>query len=93
MTTFVKSAALTALLVPAAAIAGLDVGASVGTTDADIRAALTQMGYAVQEIEIEDDGIEAEVTLEGVAYEIEIAASTGQITEIALEDDEDDADD
>eukprot|EP00581_Thalassiosira_minuscula_P021272 CAMPEP_0184437136 /NCGR_PEP_ID=MMETSP0738-20130409/579665_1 /TAXON_ID=385413 /ORGANISM="Thalassiosira miniscula, Strain CCMP1093" /LENGTH=46 /DNA_ID= /DNA_START= /DNA_END= /DNA_ORIENTATION= len=45
MTYFTKSAVLAALIVPAAAFAGLDVGQSLGTTDADVRAALTGMGY------------------------------------------------
>lgn len=93
MTYFTKPAILAALIVPAAAFAGLDVGQSLGTTDADVRAALTGMGYEVHEIESEDGEIEAEVTLDGVAYEIEVAMDTGLITEIELEDDEDGDDD
>ena len=93
MTSFTKSAVLTALLVPAAAIAGLDVGQPLGTTEADVRAALTGMGYEVLEIEIEDNEIEAEVTLNGVALEVEVAMDTGLITEIEAEDDETDSDD
>ncbi|WP_299624728.1 PepSY domain-containing protein [uncultured Tateyamaria sp.] len=87
MTYFTKPAILAALIVPAAAFAGLELGQPLGTTDADVRAALTGMGYEVQEIEIEDDEIEAEVTLDGVAYEIEVAMDTGLITEIEHEDD------
>lgn len=93
MNTFAKSALLAALLVPGAAFAGLEIGQTVGTQEADIRAALTNMGYVVQEIEVEDDEIEAEVTLDGVAYEIELAVDTGAVIEIELEDDEDGDDD
>ncbi|MEL7091109.1 MAG: PepSY domain-containing protein [Pseudomonadota bacterium] len=92
MNTFAKPALLAALIVPTAAFAGLELGQPLGTQEADIRAALTEMGYEVQEIEFEDDEIEAEVTLDGVAYEIELAVDTGKIIEIELEDD-DDADD
>ena len=88
MTHFTKSAVLAALLVPGVALAGLDIGQQVGTTEADVRAALTGFGYDVQEIEIEDGEIEAEVTLDGVAYEIEVAMDTGLILEIETEDDD-----
>ncbi|WP_299724036.1 PepSY domain-containing protein [uncultured Tateyamaria sp.] len=93
MTSFAKPALITALLFPATAFAGLDVGQSLGSTEADVRAALTSMGYEVQEIEVEDGEIEAEVTLDGVAMEIEVAMDTGLITEIEAEDDETNSDD
>lgn len=93
MTSFTKSALLAALLAPAAAFAGLDVGQSLGTTEADVRTALTSMGYEVQEIEIEDGEIEAEVTLDGVAYEVEVAMDTGLVLEIEVDDDGDSDDD
>ncbi|WP_299555837.1 PepSY domain-containing protein [uncultured Tateyamaria sp.] len=92
MTNLTKPAILAALIVPGIAIAGADVGQTLGTSEADVRSALTAMGYVVQEIEIEGEEIEAEVTLEGVAYEIEVAIDTGLVTEIELEDDEDDND-
>jgi len=93
MTKFTKSAVLTALLIPAAALAQLDVGQQLGSTEADVRAALTGMGYEVQEIEIEGNEIEAEVMLDGVELEIEVAMDTGLITEIETEDDDDHSDD
>ena len=92
MTNLTKPALLAAFIVPGYALAGADLGQTLGTTESAVRAALTGMGYAVQEIEIEDDEIEAEVTLDGVAYEIEVAMETGKIVEIELEDDEDDDD-
>ncbi|WP_299152039.1 PepSY domain-containing protein [uncultured Tateyamaria sp.] len=93
MTYMTKTTVLAALIVPGFALAGLSTGNQLGTTEADIRAALTAMGYDVQEIEIEDDEIEAEVTLDGVEYEIEVALDTGKVIEIETEDDDDDTDD
>lgn len=93
MTYFNKSAILAALIVPAAAMAGLDVGAQLGSTESDVRAALSELGYVVQDVEVEDGEIEAEVTLDGVAYEIEVAMDSGLIVEIEVEDDEGDSDD
>ena len=93
MNTLVKPALLFGLLIPATAFAGLELGQTLGTDETAIRAALTDMGYTVEEIEIEDGEIEADVTLDGVAYEVEVAADTGQIVEIELEDDEDGDDD
>ena len=93
MKTFTKSAFLTALLIPAAALAQLDVGQQLGSTEADVRATLTDMGYEVQEVEIEGNEIEAEVMLDGVALEIEVAMDTGLIIEIETEDDDCHSDD
>lgn len=91
--TFNKTALLAALLVPATAFAGVDVGQTLGTTESGVRAALTDLGYTVEEIEIEDGEIEAQVTLGGAEYEIEVAMDSGRIIEIELEDDEDGDDD
>jgi len=92
MTPFTKSAALVALLVPAAAFAGMDVGQNVGTTKTEVRAALIDLGYEVQEIEFESSAIEAGVTRDGVAYEVEIAMDTGVITEIDVDSEANDDD-
>ena len=93
MTYFNKSAILAALIVPAAAFAGLDVGSQLGSSETDVRAALSELGYVIHDIEVEDGEIEAEVTLDGVAYEIEVAMDSGKIVEIEVEDDETDDDD
>ncbi|GGX53950.1 hypothetical protein GCM10007385_22670 [Tateyamaria omphalii] len=92
MTNLMKPALLAALIVPGIAIAGVDIGQTLGTSETDVRQALTDMGYAVQEVEIEDGEIEADVMLDGVAYEVEVSMDTGLVTEIELEDDEDDDD-
>lgn len=93
MTLFNKPAMLAALMIPAAAFAGIDVGQSVGSTEVEVRAALTGMGYEVHEIKFEHDEIEAEAVMDGVLYEIEVATRTGLITEVSVEDDEDHDDD
>ena len=78
-------AALSSL--PIAAWADLSAGDPLGKTDAEIRASLESLGYMVEEIEIEDDEIEAEVTMNGEAFELEIDPATGQVAEIEKEDD------
>ncbi|WP_299686167.1 PepSY domain-containing protein [uncultured Tateyamaria sp.] len=93
MNTLIKPAILAGLLVPATAFAGLELGQPLGTTEEGIRAALTDMGYTVEEFEAEEGEIEVDVTLDGVAYEVEVAADTGHIIAMELEDDEDGDDD
>ena len=77
----------TAISLPLMAWADLSAGDTIGTSEAEIRATLQSLGYVVEEIEFESDEIEAEVTLDGVEYEIEIDPATGLIAEIELEDD------
>jgi hypothetical protein len=84
---------LTAFAAPTIAFAGLMPGAQVGTDEAAILAALEAEGYVIQETETEDGEFEVEAMLDGMLYEIEIDLSTGEITEVELEDDEDDDDD
>lgn len=77
---------------PAAAMA-LAVGDSVGTSEADIRAAFEAQGAQVLEIEIEDGEIEVEYLVDGVEYEAEIDPATGMIAELETEDEDDDDED
>ena len=70
------------------ALADLNTGDVVGKSDAEITAELVNQGYEVKEIEREDGEIEAEVMKDGVAYEIEIDAETGQVAEIEEENDD-----
>ena len=93
MTYLTKSALLTALIIPGFAFAGVELGQTLGSTEADVRAALTGMGYDVQKIEVEDGEIEADVALDGIAFEIEVAMETGVVVEIELEDQDDAASD
>jgi uncharacterized membrane protein YkoI len=87
-----KLVLLAALMIPGAAFAQINVGDTVGSTEAAVRSALEASGYAVLEIEVEDDEIEAEVTLDGTAYEIEVSAASGMVLEIEVEDDDESED-
>ncbi len=82
----------TATLVPSIALAAVSLGDTVGTTEAEIRAGLVAAGYTIEEIEIEADEIEAEVTLDGQALEIEISPQNGTVVAIEATDSDDDDD-
>ncbi|MEP1206213.1 MAG: PepSY domain-containing protein [Rhizobiaceae bacterium] len=81
----------TATLVPTIALAGVTLGDSVGTSEAEIRASLEKQGYTIEEFEREDGEIEVEVTLDGKPLEIEISPEDGTV--ISMEVDDDDGDD
>ena len=71
--------------IPMTALA-LTAGDTLGTSEADIRAALVAEGYEVLEFETEDDEIEVEVSRDGQVFEIELSADTGTVLEVELED-------
>jgi len=71
------------------ALAAVSVGDTLGTTEDDIRAALTAEGYMVEEIETEDGEIEAEVSLDGQEMEVVVDSQSGQVLEMELEGPED----
>lgn len=75
------------LLMPAIAFAEVAQGDMIGTTETEIRAHLTAQGYEVKEVEMEDDEIEIDVSLNGKALEIEIDPQTGKVTEVEDDDD------
>lgn len=83
------SAGLLAALIPFGALAAVSVGETVGTDVEEIRAAFEAQGYTVTEIEVEDGEIEVEYMDGDVEYEVSVAADTGMVTEIELEDDDD----
>lgn len=91
MTTFTK-AMIVALLIPGAALAQLGLGETAGHSEDAIVAFLTGQGYEVIETEIDGDEFEAEVSRDGIAYEVEVSLTTGRIVEIGLEDDDEDDD-
>ena len=93
MITDYKTALLAGLLIPGMALAGINQGDNLGTSEAAIRAALEAEGYVASEIEFEDGEIEVEAMLDGQAYEIEISPETGQVLAVMLEDEDDDDDD
>lgn len=86
------SAALLAALIPVGALAAISVGDSIGTDVDAIRASFEAEGYTVTEIEVEDGEIEVEYLDGDQEYEVSIAADTGLVTEIELEDADDDDD-
>ncbi len=74
--------------------AGVAFGASLdgtyaGKSEAEITSLLKTQGYVVQEIEVEDDYLEAYAMKEGVLYEIEVDPHTGNVIEVEIEDDDD----
>jgi hypothetical protein len=93
MTHHIKFTLLAALIVPGIAAAQINVGDTVGTSEAMIITALEAQGYVISETEIEDDEIEIEAMLDGQAIEIEISPETGIVLEVSLDDDEDGEDD
>ena len=83
-----KLALLAGLLVPGVALAQINAGDTMGVTDAEILSTLEAEGYRVIEIEMEDGEIEVEAVRDGQMFEIEIAADTGLILEIELDDED-----
>ncbi|WP_299480789.1 PepSY domain-containing protein [uncultured Roseibium sp.] len=75
------------------AAAAVSLGDKLGTSEDEIRSALTQQGYTVEEIEAEDGKLEAEVTLDGQEMEVVVDAASGMVLELELEKDEDSEDD
>ena len=78
----------TAALAPSIAFAAVSVGDTVGKTQEEIRTALEKQGYQIREIEVEDDEIEVEATLDGTALEIEIEPENGMVVGIEIDDDD-----
>ncbi len=76
-----------------ASIPGINTGDTIGTSEAEIVAALEALGATIDEVETEENEIEVELTFDGVAYEVEVDLTTGQVAEIEVEDDEDDDND
>lgn len=78
-------------LLAAAAHGAVQTGDQLGTTEADIRAALEGAGYTVDEIEVEGNEIEADVQLNGTSYEVEISDS-GEVLSVFSEGSDGDQD-
>jgi uncharacterized membrane protein YkoI len=76
-------------LIPVAAFANFAVGDTVGTDIDEIRAKFEAQGYTVTEIEVEDGEIEVEYVLDGQEFEVTLAADTGEVLEVELEEDDD----
>lgn len=64
--------AMSLMLMPGLALAQVAVGDEVGTSPEAIREALTAAGYTVEEIDMEENGMEADARLDGQLFWIEI---------------------
>lgn len=73
-----------------AALATVSLDDKLGSTEDDIRAALTAQGYTVLEFEVEGGDLEVEVSLDGREMEIGIDATSGMVLEMELVTDDDD---
>lgn len=90
METF-KVLTLTSLITaaPVLALANVGVGDTLGTTEAEIRSVLEAQGYAIEEIEFEEDEIEVELSKDGVETELVLDVADGVVTAIEAEEDDD----
>lgn len=95
MTNLNKTALLASLLVPGVALAQINIGDQLGSSETAIQAALEAQGYAITEIETEDGEIEVEATIDGQSFEFEVSPETGLVLAAYQDDDadEDDEDD
>lgn len=84
-----KSALLVTLLIPGAALAQINVGDELGSSETAIQAALEAQGYTITEIETEDGEIEVEATSGGQSFEFEVSPETGLVLAAYQEHDED----
>lgn len=84
-----KTALLATLLIPSAALAQINVGDPLGSSETAIQAALEAQGYTITELETEDGEIEVEATSGGQSFEFEISPETGLVLAASQEDDED----
>lgn len=77
---------VTALLV-ATPVLALDLApeTALGKTETEVRAALTELGYDVRKIEVEDGEIEAYVVKDGKMAEVHVDPVTGKIAKIENE--------
>tara|TARA_R110002096_G_scaffold222527_3_gene411403 strand:+ start:155 stop:505 length:351 start_codon:yes stop_codon:yes gene_type:complete len=78
------------MLLPLAAFAAPVAGDSLGTSAAEIRAALTQQGYAIGDVETENGQIQVEITANGKSYEVKVDQKTGKVVDVEQEDDDHD---
>lgn len=84
-----KSALLATFLIPGAALAQINVGDELGSSETAVQAALEAQGYTITEIETEDGEIEVEATSGGQSFEFEVSPETGLVLAAYQEDDED----
>jgi hypothetical protein len=84
MKRFLLAAAFAASL-PAMALA-LTPGDTLGTTADEIRASLTELGWEVRKIEMDDGKIEAYAVMGTQMLEIYVDPTTGKIVKVSVDD-------
>jgi hypothetical protein len=89
MTSLSKTALFASLLIPGAALAQINIGDQLGSSETAIQAALEAQGYTITEIETEDGEIEVEATIGGQSFEFEVSPETGLVLAAHQDDDED----
>lgn len=95
MAHFGKTALLTTLIIPGAALAQINAGDMLGSSETAIQATLEAQGYTITEIETENGEIEVEAKSGGQFFEFEVSPETGLVLAANQEgeDDEDANDD
>ncbi|MGV6805803.1 MAG: PepSY domain-containing protein [Ruegeria sp.] len=75
---------LAAALLVATPVLAMDLAADaeLGKNEAEVRAALTELGYDVRKIEMEDGEIEAYVVKDGQMAEVYVDPTSGKIAKI-----------
>ncbi|WP_170588276.1 PepSY domain-containing protein [Ruegeria arenilitoris] len=75
---------LAAALLVATPVLALDLApdTELGKTEAEVRTALTELGYDVRKIEMEDGEIEAYVVKDGHMAEVYVDPASGKIQKI-----------
>ena len=79
-----KTFALIAAMALATPVLAMDLGGDtvLGTTQPEITANLTEMGYEVRKIEAEDGKIEAYVVKDGKMAEVYVDPVSGKVTKL-----------
>ena len=80
------------LAAAASASAAVSVGDALGTSEAEVRAALEAQGYVVEEIELKAGTLEVEAAMDDKEVEFVVGLQSGSVTEAETEDADDDND-
>ncbi|WP_305984144.1 PepSY domain-containing protein [Roseibium sp. MMSF_3544] len=66
----------------AAAFAQIQAGDTIGTSVSDIARSLETNGYDIREIEVKNNRIDADVTLNGIKLEIKVDSTSGEVIKV-----------
>ncbi len=79
-------ASAAAICMSTVALADIRQGDKIGLSVSDIAKSLELNGYEIREIEVKNDRIKAEVTLEGDRLEMKIDPKSGLVTRVEDDD-------